>query len=91
MQGDIIAVRNHPTSSMPSAEDYIACCQNEYKYGVVDCHDGEVYRYETIRELTEADNERLKQNIKRWRQAKVSNREIKERLEESYGIKWETL
>ena len=73
-QGDIIAVHNHPNSSMPSAEDYIACFQNKYKYGVVACHNSDVHRYETTRELTESNNVRLRQNIKRWRKAKVSNR-----------------
>ena len=90
-QGDIIAVHNHPNSSMPRAEDYIACFQNKYKYGVVACHDGDVHRYETTRELTDADKYIITQDINDFRDYGSDETEFKNKLEERYGILWVTL
>lgn len=41
----IIAVHNHPGSSAPSIADIIVCKQRKYKYGIVVCHDGKIYKY----------------------------------------------
>ena len=41
----IIAVHNHPGSSVPSMPDILACVKRKYKYGVVVCHDGKIYKY----------------------------------------------
>ena len=40
----IIAVHNHPHSNLPSLEDLLAA--KDYKYGVILCHNGVVYKYE---------------------------------------------
>lgn len=41
----IIAVHNHPGSSPPSYSDIMACKDRKYKYGLVVCHDGTIYKY----------------------------------------------
>lgn len=41
----IIAIHNHPGSSAPSYPDIRACKDRKYKYGLVACHDGTIYRY----------------------------------------------
>ena len=41
----IIAVHNHPGSSPPSLSDILACKERKYKYGLVACHDGMIYKY----------------------------------------------
>lgn len=41
----IIAVHNHPGSSAPSYSDIMACKDRKYKYGLVVCHDGTIYKY----------------------------------------------
>lgn len=41
----IIAVHNHPGSSVPSIADIQTCLQRKYKCGVVVCHDGKIYKY----------------------------------------------
>ena len=41
----IIAIHNHPGSSAPSYSDIMACKDRKYKYGLVVCHDGTIYKY----------------------------------------------
>ena len=43
--GTIIAIHNHPGSSVPSIPDIRACIQRGYKKGIIACHDGKVYVY----------------------------------------------
>lgn len=41
----IIAIHNHPGSSVPSLADLITCVKRGYNFGLVACHDGKVYKY----------------------------------------------
>ena len=41
----IIGIHNHPNSRPPSIEDIYAAKDRGYKYGIVACHDGTVYKY----------------------------------------------
>ena len=41
----IIGVHNHPLSSAPSLADINVCLARRYKYGVVVCHNGAIYKY----------------------------------------------
>ena len=41
----VIAIHNHPGSSAPSFSDIMACKNRKYKYGIVVCHDGIIYKY----------------------------------------------
>ena len=41
----IIAIHNHPGSSTPSFSDVMACIERKYKYGLIACHDGRIYKY----------------------------------------------
>lgn len=43
--GTIIAIHNHPGSSAPSLADLIVCNARKYKFGIVACHDGSLYKY----------------------------------------------
>lgn len=43
----IIAVHNHPGSLPPSENDLVACNQRKHKYGIIPCHDGTIWKYET--------------------------------------------
>lgn len=44
--GTIIAIHNHPGSSVPSIGDLNVAFQRKYKYGIVVAHDGTVFRYQ---------------------------------------------
>ena len=41
----IIAIHNHPTSSVPSMSDINSAWKKKYKYGVIICHNGNLYKY----------------------------------------------
>lgn len=41
----VIAIHNHPGSSAPSLPDIMACIDRKYKYGLIVCHDGKIYKY----------------------------------------------
>ena len=46
----IIAIHNHPGSSTPSFSDIMACMERKYKYGLIACHDGRIYKYSVNKE-----------------------------------------
>lgn len=41
----IIGLHNHPSSSVPSMPDILACIKRKYKFGIVACHNGKIYKY----------------------------------------------
>lgn len=43
--GTVIAIHNHPGSSVPSLADLMTCVKRGYNFGLVACHDGKVYKY----------------------------------------------
>lgn len=43
--GTVIAMHNHPGSSIPSIPDLKACIQRKYMKGIIVCHDGKIYVY----------------------------------------------
>ena len=49
----VIAVHNHPGSSVPSIADSESAYRHKYKYGVVACHNGTVMKYEVLGEYNE--------------------------------------
>lgn len=47
----IIAIHNHPGSTSPSLPDILAAKQRGYKYGIVACHNGDIYKYSIVGDL----------------------------------------
>lgn len=45
---NIIAIHNHPNSMLPSLSDFYICRNRKYKYGMIACHNGNVYLYKVI-------------------------------------------
>lgn len=43
----IIAIHNHPNSSVPSISDIMVAKERGYKYGLIACHNGNVFKYTT--------------------------------------------
>ena len=41
----IIGVHNHPSSGAPSTDDIASAFNKKYKYGIVACHNGNIYKY----------------------------------------------
>lgn len=49
----IIAIHNHPGSSVPSFTDLETAFEKKYKYGLIACHNGTLMRYEVTGEVNE--------------------------------------
>lgn len=83
----IIGIHNHPSSSVPSIADIAACVKRKYKFGIVACHDGKIYKY--------AQNEnRYNESIVYLALAKLErhgyNEDVRKTFEEA-GIDFEVL
>lgn len=50
----IIAIHNHPTSSVPSVNDLYSARDRKYKYGIVACHNGDIYKYRVSAKINES-------------------------------------
>lgn len=48
---NIIAIHNHPESGLPSPDDFHVCQERAYKYGLVLCHNGTIYKYKVVGEI----------------------------------------
>ena len=49
----IIAIHNHPGSSVPSITDLETAYEKRYKYGLIVCHNGYVMRYRALEDFNE--------------------------------------
>lgn len=47
----IIAIHNHPNSSVPSLNDILCAKERKYKYGIVVGHNGKIFKYKIIGEI----------------------------------------
>ena len=79
----IISIHNHPGSTTPSLNDVITCKARKYKYGLVVCHDGTIYKYSVRGDLNEVivDGgldylERMKYTNNQEDKTKMKNRAI---------------
>ena len=43
----IVAIHNHPNSSVPSISDIMVAKERGYKYGLIACHNGNIFKYTT--------------------------------------------
>ena len=51
----IIGIHNHPQSHVPSDEDFRSAIRRKYKYGLVICHNGLIFKYSIIEERFSSD------------------------------------
>lgn len=49
----IISIHNHPTNTLPSYRDILTCYCIGYKYGLVVCHNGNIYQYSTLEDINQ--------------------------------------
>lgn len=47
----IIGIHNHPNSSVPSLDDINQIWKRKQKYGIIACHNGNIYKYRVIDEF----------------------------------------
>ena len=46
--GKIIAIHNHPGNSVPSMDDIKSAKDGKYQYGIIACHNGNIYKYTVL-------------------------------------------
>lgn len=46
--GEIIAIHNHPGNSVPSMDDIKSAKDGKYQYGIIACHNGNIYKYTVL-------------------------------------------
>ena len=44
----VIAIHNHPNSSVPSLDDINSAWKKKYKYGIIACHNGSIFKYKIV-------------------------------------------
>lgn len=49
----VIAVHNHPSSFTPSLDDVTNARDKKYKYGIIACHNGYIYKYTILGDFNE--------------------------------------
>jgi len=47
-EGTIIAIHNHGNNALPSYADLEMAMKHKYKYGLVACHNGKIFKYQVI-------------------------------------------
>lgn len=87
----LISLHNHPESKPPSGSDFCSCGFRKYQKGVVCCHNGDVYLYQTGDKAfssTLFDNT-VDKYVKRGYNEKEAYRITLKQFERDYNIKWE--
>lgn len=102
-KGTIIGLHNHPRSKMVSMADLYKAYERKYKYGLVVCHNGNIFKYSVtkdsyINEATEytIENrlgifEKLFYNNDRSLEEEIKMDGILRTLREDYGITIEAI
>lgn len=49
----VISLHNHPNSTVPSLDDLYSCYKKKYKYGLIACHNGTIFKYKVLGEYDE--------------------------------------
>lgn len=47
----VIAIHNHPSSTVPSLQDVLSLVKKKYRYGLVMCHNGAIFKYSVVGEF----------------------------------------
>ena len=94
----IIAIHNHPRSSAPSIVDLETAYEAKYKYGLVACHDGKVFRYTVTKPISPQMRNIIQLRLNRLDKAldsamRENEKEVDNILKELYndGIKLEVI
>lgn len=89
----IIGIHNHPNSNSPSIADIITARNRKYKYGIVCCHDGKVYKYQVNQDFKDIFNCQI--NIEKLQKSLYNNNhdEVAKIIEDlsKIGIKIEVI
>ena len=70
----IIGVHNHPQNNAPSVNDIFFAYDKQYKYGVVGCHNGTIYKYSTTDLFNVNEVEKLETPLAKLQKAVYHNK-----------------
>ncbi|WP_294475091.1 hypothetical protein [uncultured Ruminococcus sp.] len=87
----LISLHNHPESKPPSGDDLASCGMRKYQKGLICCHNGDVYIYQTGKKpftanLFDATVDKYK---KRGYTEISAYEQTLNQFQEDYGIRWE--
>ena len=85
-EGTIIGIHNHPRNSAPSVPDIMAAARRKYKYGIVACHDGTLYKYKVTGKVNEMMAESLLALYER-REYSVYDKSILSKMHKDAGFR----
>lgn len=89
----LISIHNHPESKPPSGADFVSCGARKYKKGIICCHNGDVYIYQTGKtpftaNLFDKTVDKYKDKPYNMSEKDAYIATLKQ-FEKDYGIKWE--
>lgn len=89
----LISIHNHPESKPPSGSDFYSCGIRKYKKGIICCHNGDVYVYQTGKKpftavLFDKTVDKYKRMPYNMNEKDAYITTLKQ-FEKDYGIKWE--
>lgn len=90
-QNSLIAIHNHGTNFAPTGSDLTSAGFHKYKFGIVCCHDGKIFKYSVqnakvfTRELF--DNTVDKYEKRRYTKEKAIIQTLND-FERDYGVEW---
>lgn len=89
-EGTIIGIHNHPRNSAPSIPDIMVAAERKYKYGIVACHDGTLYRYKVIGDVNRPMAESLLAIYEKREYSKI-DKKILSSMKKDAGIDMEVI
>lgn len=89
-EGTIIGIHNHPHNSAPSLPDIMVAAERKYKYGIVACHDGTLYKYSVIGEVNKPMVESLLAIYEKREYSKIDGK-VLSKMKKEAGIEMEVI
>lgn len=89
-EGTIIGIHNHPHNSAPSLPDIMAAAERKYKYGIVACHDGTLYKYSVTGPVNKPMAESLLAIYEKREYSKIDEK-VLSKMKKDAGIEMEVI
>lgn len=89
-EGTIIGIHNHPRNSAPSLPDIMVAAERKYKYGIVACHDGTLYKYSVTGEINKPMAESLLAIYEKREYSKIDGKVLSQ-MKKDAGIEMEVI
>lgn len=94
--GSLIAIHNHGTNVPPSGADLVSAGEKKYAFGIVACHNGEVYYYSCknakpfLPELMDKTVDKYRRNPYNMDEVSAYKKAL-DQMAADYGVEWREL